>query len=690
LGLNSAPVLVDARSLCRIPPKKRAFLTGAYHDFGSSVVLFHDNRMAMEQLLSVIPTGFVRVNLKGEITFANEMACQILHLSLNELTHTYFQSTDFGQIGLDGKPMDPAALPLAIAMTELRPVKDVVHGITDPHTRELKWLSVSAAPELDEQGNLKSAVASFSDITDRIKKDQIYRKIIENSTDMICFHRPDGAYEYVNPAARRMLGYEAHELIGRSPYDLFHPQDAKRIREMSHIPVQEGRVETGIRYRIRRKDGHYIWLQTTSYPITDPAGNITGIQTISRDVGQDVQREQEILRARLLAEKASQAKSEFIANMSHDIRTPIHGILGLTEVLLDGCDDSQREMLEMVDRSAHNLLNIINDLLDVSRLEAGQVQLRYRWFSLASMAHSLKSLYYPEAKTKGLRFSLDVSGQCQGYYLGDESRLMQIIGNLISNAIRYTGEGSVHVEIHSSPSGSNHRVITVLVEDSGPGVPVAEQKRIFDRFVHLDMGPERSKGAGLGLSIAQLLLKEMDGEIFLESEPGNGSQFKIQVVLEHRESLPESEGSSEDPLGHISSVPLRLLLAEDAPENRILLNRFLERTSWELQFAEDGLQALDKVQSNDYDVILLDISMPELDGIQVAQELRRRFSLSERKLPPLIALTAYGTDEDFQRTRDAGFSLHLTKPFSKNKLIRAIASVLEGSGSEVYSRTTSS
>ena len=161
-------------------------------------------------------------------------------------------------------------------------------------------------------------------------------------------------------------------------------------------------------------------------------------------------------------------------------------------------------------------------------------------------------------------------------------------------------------------------------------------------------------------------------------------------VLEGACNRSSARGSSEDPLGHISSVPLRLLLAEDAPENRILLNRFLERTSWELQFAEDGLQALDKVQSNDYDVILLDISMPELDGIQVAQELRRRFSLSERKLPPLIALTAYGTDEDFQRTRDAGFSLHLTKPFSKNKLIRAIASVLEGSGSEVYSRTTSS
>ncbi|MBI38649.1 MAG: hypothetical protein CMF59_03555 [Leptospiraceae bacterium] len=639
----------------------------------------------MDQLLNVIPTGFVRVNLKGEITFANEIACQILDLSINELSHTFYQSTDFGQIGLDGKPMNPSQLPLAIAMTEQRAVKDLVHGITNPNTKELRWLSVSAAPEL-ENGALKGAVASFVDITDRIKKDQIYRKIIENSTDMICFHKPDGIYEYVNPAARRLLGYEVAELIGRNPYDLLHPQDEKRVREIGHGPALQGLADSGIRYRIKRKDGSYIWIQSTIYPITDPAGNVTGLQSISRDVGQDVQREQEILRARLLAEKASQAKSEFIANMSHDIRTPIHGILGLTEVLLESCEsDSQQEMLEMVDRSAHQLLNIINDLLDVSKLEAGAVQLRFSWFSLETLIQSLESLYVPEARKQGLNITSGLSGQQEGYLLGDESRIIQVVGNLISNAIRYTKEGSVHLAFSCSPTSKDHRTLTVSVEDTGPGIPLAEQQRIFDRFVHLDVGPERSKGAGLGLSIAQLLLREMGGEIFLESEPGHGSRFTIQVELEHRDSLPDMESRIvDDPARSICTRPLKLLLAEDAPENRVLLNRFLEHTCWDLDFAEDGLEALEKAKKNDYDIMLLDISMPELDGLQVAQELRRRYNLSERKLPPLIALTAYGSSEDFEQSRKAGFSLHLTKPFSKNKLIRAIASVLEGNGSRDY------
>ncbi|MEQ8350888.1 MAG: PAS domain S-box protein [Leptospiraceae bacterium] len=637
----------------------------------------------MDQLLSVIPTGFVRVNLAGEITFANEMACQILDLTQDELTQTYFQSTDFGQVGLDGKPMDPSELPLAIAMTEKRAVKDMVHGITDPNTKELRWLSVNAAPELDREGNLESAVASFSDITDRIKKDQIYRKIIENSTDMICFHRPDGTYEYVNPAAHRMLGYEVHELIGRDPYELFHPQDVKRIRELSHIPAQQGQSELGIRYRIRHKNGSYVWLQTTTHPITDPAGNVTGLQTISRDVGKDVQREQEILRARLLAEKANQAKSEFIANMSHDIRTPIHGILGLTEVLLeDPGNESQREMLEMVDRSGQNLLNIINDLLDVSKLESGHVQLRYGWFGLESLIHSLQTLYSSEAQSKNLELSIELSGHHDGFFLGDENRIIQVLGNLVSNALHYTQEGSVNVTIHSTPVAKDRCFLTMIVEDTGPGIPRTEQERIFDRFVHLDVGPTRSKGAGLGLSIAQLLLKEMNGRISLDSDLQQGSRFTVEIELEHRHSVMESESAQDaDPWKEISARPLNLLLAEDAPENRILLNRFLEHTCWTLDFAKDGLEALEKAKQNDYDLILLDIAMPEMNGLAVATELQRRCSLSGRKLPPLIALTAYGSEEDFERSREAGFSLHLTKPFSKSKLIRAIASMLEGNGS---------
>lgn len=638
----------------------------------------------MNELLSVIPTGFVRVNLKGEIVYANEMACQILHLSRDQLSHTYFQSREFGQIGLDGKPLDPDQLPLAIAMTQNKAVKDLVHGITDPITRELKWLSVSAAPELDEEGNLKSAVASFSDITDRIKKDQIYRQIIENSTDMVCLHRPDGTYEYVNPAAHRILGYDVSELIGRNPYDLFHPQDARRIREMSHNPVQAGKQEMGIRYRIRKKDGNYTWLQTTSFPIKDPAGNVTGIQTISRDVSPDVTREQEILRARLTAEKASQAKSEFIAGMSHDFRTPIHGILGLTEVLLDGCeDDSRKEMLEMIDRSAHNLLNIVNDLLDISRLESGHVQLKYRWFSLQQLADSLRALYLPQAKNKGLRFSLDISGRSDGFLMGDESRLMQIIGNLISNAVTYTREGSVHVELHCAPAGTDRRTLMVLVEDTGPGIPEAEQQRIFEQFVYLDTENHGKKGSGLGLSIARLLLKEMGGEIFLESEVGRGSQFRIQLEMDYRERLSPDLGPDEEdnPLSSVARKPLKVLVAEDAPENRALMARFLEKTNWLIDYVDDGMQALELATNQDFDVILMDISMPELTGHQVASELKDRCMLSNRALPPMIALTAYGTEEDFENSRKAGFSLHLTKPFSRNKLLRAVSSVVRGAAS---------
>ncbi|MCB1302716.1 MAG: PAS domain S-box protein [Leptospiraceae bacterium] len=627
-----------------------------------------------EELLEIIPVGFVRVALDGQILYANPMACQILSLEKDELTGAFYQNKSFGQIGLDGQAMDPAELPLAVALQQQKTARDVVHGITDPVSHEVRWLSVSASPQT-ENGQLVGAAATFTDITDRIKKDQIYRQIIENSTDMICLHRANGIYEYVNPAVERILGYHPSDLVGTDPYAIFHPADARRIRELSHTPVETGELERGIRYRIRKKDGTYTWLQTTSHPIVDPSGQVTGIQTISRDVSLDVEREQGVMQARLLAEKANQAKSEFIAGMSHDVRTPIHGVLGLAELLMEKEADPERaQMLAMMQSSAKSLLNVIDDLLDLNRLEAGQIQLKYSWLTVHELAQALRSLYMQAASAKGLRFSITESGHCEGFLLGDLARIQQIVGNIVSNAIHFTESGSVHVAIVCSELDGLHRSIRIDVEDTGPGMETGEQKRIFDQFEHVNL--QDSGHHGLGLTVAQLLLKEMGGELRLQSEPGKGSRFSVHLELEYSDSVQSDAGDARGQMDRACQIPLRILIAEDAPENRELMRRFLAHTAWKIDFAEDGMKALEMGRTARYDAILLDISMPELNGFQVARELIQGNAAAGRPNPPLIALTAFATEEDHRKSIQAGFDLHITKPFSRNKLLHALTTLL--------------
>lgn len=414
---------------------------------------------------------------------------------------------------------------------------------------------------LHRNGELRHVVASFNllelgertlilgmihDVTEQRKAEEAiriserkYRILAQNSTDMISQHDIEGTYLYASPACKRILGYSQEELVGRSAYDFFHPDDLKQIIE-SHKVVRSSDTDNGgvasASYRIRRKDGTYIWFETLSQQIyrlneQGEKEELQGIIAISRDISERVRMEQALADAKEKAEEASKAKSSFLANMSHEIRTPLNAVLGYNELIQrKSTDSSIQEYSELVETSGRILLSLIGDILDFSRIEAGRLQLSYEPFSPRALGSDITSMFGLEAEKKEIRFQLIVEEEVPDLTVLDEARVRQILINLSGNAIKFTEQGAVRLIIRSDelPEEGQYRSLSFSVEDSGIGIPESQQENIFEAF-RQNQGQSTRKygGTGLGLAISKSLCEAMGGTISLSSKEGSGSRFTV-------------------------------------------------------------------------------------------------------------------------------------------------------------------
>ncbi|WP_284124385.1 ATP-binding protein [Parerythrobacter aestuarii] len=485
-------------------------------------------------------------------------------------------------------------------------------------------------------------------------------------TDAVMRFDQQGVCTYASPSVHEVLGRPRAFYLGRPASQETHP-DAKE-----DIAAAERRLLTGesrkerLTYRRLEDDdqGEPVYIEADCAVTFDrETGEHSGIIVSARDVTERVRLERDLVNARRHAEQAARAKSEFLANMSHEIRTPMNGVLGFAELLLQGdLADEQRRQAEMIHDSGRSMMLLLNDILDLSKIEAGQVVINHEPVDIHHLLRSCTSLHAAYAQRKGLQLVFRESDILHRHILTDQLRLKQIVLNLIGNAVKFTERGTIEV----STAVCNDK-LAIKVSDTGIGIPQDRHDDIFKPFQQADSTTSRRfGGTGLGLSISRNLAELLGGSLSCISTPGKGSQFTLAIPLELAEAAatpvngPGQSGNAEEALR-----PSRVLLAEDHDINRILATTMLERCGQEVAVARDGHEAVTMIREayeahNPYDLVLMDIQMPGCDGYTAARRVRA-MGIASRNLP-IIALTANAFPEDIAAARDAGMQGHLAKP----------------------------
>ncbi len=544
----------------------------------------------------------------------------------------------------------------------------------------MRWVERRARAVTEHDfGEGVAVLAITSDVTERVEHEQglaaahaaleenqaKLQTIMDNSIDVIAVFGPDRSLEYLSASCERQSGYTADEF--RAGVVLTHPDDEAAVSAAVAREDDDGAGET-FRYRGVRKDGQVIWLERRGRKVYDAAGQLRHIVTVTRDISDQVRHEKEIEHAKIAAESANIAKSQFLATMSHELRTPMTGIMGMLDLLKDGeLSLEQARQAELASESAESLLVILNDILDFSKIEAGQIKIAREAFDLTAATGKVISLLTPLANAKGDTLQATIAEMLPKRIWGDPARLRQVLFNLVGNAVKFTDEGLVAVTI----SQAGPQRIRFDVRDSGPGIPADIQPRLFRPFVQGDgTASRKAGGTGLGLAISRSLVEAMGGQIGLSSIEGKGTNFWFELPLAAADDVASPVGVK--PAASTHRRRFDILVAEDHPVNQQLIAALLKREGHRVTVVPNGERAVQAVQEQAFDLVLMDIQMPVLDGIGATQAIR---ALGKPVADiPIVAITANALRGDMETYLAAGMTGYVSKPLR----IDALRAAMEG------------
>jgi PAS domain S-box-containing protein len=637
--------------------------------------LIQEKTKLLEATLDNMNQGLIVVDSKGTVPICNRQAIKLLDLPEDLVnSHPHVDQV----IAFQKQRGEFVGIPEDIQI-RLHPK---VHGETENVYERRRpngtVLEIRTVP-FSEGG----VVRTYTDITYRRKieekleaREKLYRLVTDNATDLIVRLDLAGKLIYVSPSSRTVLGYAPEEMIGTPFTNYVHPDDVKpTTRAFKNLISDNPSLRAKIEYRARRKDGTWVWLEANPTLIRDEAGAPLGFVDVVRDITARRAAEEEAARARQQTEEAMAAQGQFLASMSHELRTPLNSILGFTNLILERRDiyPDIRRQIGLIRTASSSLLTVVNDVLDFSQLDEGKLSLVPVKFSVAGLIDDSVAIVRELATKKRLDLRVVYDPTAPTHVIGDDTRLRQVLLNLLNNAVKFTRVGRVTLRVEHLGSTQTGASLRFSVIDTGIGIPEEKLDRLFKRFSQVDGSTSREfGGSGLGLAICKRLIELMGGEIGVKSAAGQGSTFwfTVHLAVAQGDVLPR-EPDIEPP---IFAGSARILLAEDVDVNQEIVVSMLKSFSQEVDVVSDGHGALEAVAANRYEVVLMDIQMPGMDGVEATKRIRALAGQAGKV--PIIAMTANALPYQVKAFRDAGMNDYLGKPFTREDLLATIGRCL--------------
>lgn len=629
-----------------------------------------DNVSASPELavLAAAPACIVAIDAEGRIAFANPAACDLLGHDLDALIG------DDALDHFDEWPLARGSQTMAARRRDGSPIRfEAAIAVTSATGAPLHVLSLS--PIAEREDALRRTNEKLRE------RDAQLRAFIDHSPSAIVLKDNEGRYLIANQRWMDWFASGRNDVAGKTLADLLPPDLAEKYAEADRRVLESGEaMEIEILLPDTNGEERYALMQ--KFPVADETGAPLGIAILCADITDRKHAEAQLKRAKEQAESASRIKSEFVANMSHEIRTPMNGVLGMVNVLLMGdLTPEQRTQVEIINQSGEALLDLIGDILDLSKIEAGRMELEPVDFTVDRLLQTATSLWESRAHARGLEFRADADEVGDLVVRADESRLRQVLFNLIGNALKFTERGAIDVSVRLTERQGDRLRLRFEVRDTGIGLDADAIAKLFQPFAQADSSITRKYGGtGLGLSICKKIVERHGGQIGVESRLGAGScfWFEVEAKVGDHANIAGSNAPSGETVNPSLDVgrTIRLLVAEDNRVNQQVLSAlFRAAPDCVLDFVGNGAEAVAQAATHAYDIILMDVQMPEMDGIQATRAIRA-FPDPNRAGVPIVALTANAMEGDRETYLAAGMNDYVSKPIDQKTLFRTIARMI--------------